>query len=283
MGQPSDPTPSASNVKIPSSTSAMASLPSNLSLANKVAIVTGASRGIGAGIAVELARRGAKLALVYRSDTSTPLAEKVAAQIKELGSTATLIQTDLNDVDCGKTIIQKTLQGLSVHEIHILINNAAVDPPLHKTIDFDTAFFEEMMNTNVRAPLLLVQALIPHLPSHSGRIINISSTLARFPGADLALYSSSKAALECLTRHWALELAKPHNLTVNNVALGWIDTESTALIPEADREPLLELPSAARRFGKVGEIADIVGFLASEGASWMNGDTVGASGGTVYM
>lgn len=121
----------------------MASLPSNLSLAKKVAIVTGASRGIGAGIAVELARRGAKLALVYRSDTSTPSAEKVAAQIKELGSTATLIQTDLNDVNCGKTIIQKTLQGLSVQEIHILINNAAVDPPLHKTIDFDPAFFEE--------------------------------------------------------------------------------------------------------------------------------------------
>ena len=121
----------------------MASLPSNLSLANKVAIVTGASRGIGAGIAVELARRGAKLALVYRSDTSTPLAEKVAAQIRELGSTATLIQTDLNYLDCGKTIIQKTLQGLSVQEIHILVNNAAVDPPLHKTIYFDPSFFEE--------------------------------------------------------------------------------------------------------------------------------------------
>lgn len=163
------------------------------------------------------------------------------------------------------------------------------------------------MNTNVRAPLLLVQALIPHLPPHAGRIINMSvlplpptpkiplssftnphppnssSTLARFPGADLALYSSSKAALECLTRHWALELAKPHNLTVNSVALGWIDTESTALIPEADRIPLMELPSAAKRFGKVSEIADVVGFLASEGASWINGDTVGASGGTVYM
>ena len=121
----------------------MTSLPSNLSLVNKVAIVTGASRGIGAGIAVELARRGAKLALVYRSDTSTPLADNVAAQIKELGSTAVLIQADLNDVDCGQTIIQKTLQGLSVQEIHILINNAAVDPPLHKTIDFDPAFFEE--------------------------------------------------------------------------------------------------------------------------------------------
>lgn len=122
-----------------------------------------------------------------------------------------------------------------------------------------------------------------HPPRTTEPSSHSSSTLARFPGADLALYSSSKAALECLTRHWALELAKPHNLTVNNVALGWIDTESTALIPEADREPLLDLPSAARRFGKVGEIADIVGFLASEGASWMNGDTVGASGGTVYM
>lgn len=121
----------------------MSSLPSNLSLANKVAVVTGASRGIGAGIAVELGRRGAKLALVYRSDASTPLAEKVAAQIKELGSTAILIQADLNSQDCGKRIIDQTLRGLSVQEIDILVNNAAVDPPLHKTIDFDPSFFEE--------------------------------------------------------------------------------------------------------------------------------------------
>ena len=121
----------------------MVSLPSNLSLANKVAIVTGASRGIGAGIAVELAKRGAKVALVYRSDASTPLAEKVADQIKDVGSTAVLIQADLNSLECGKTIIDQTLRGLSVQEIHILVNNAAVDPPLHKTIDFNPSFFEE--------------------------------------------------------------------------------------------------------------------------------------------
>ena len=121
----------------------MASLPAGLSLSNKSAIVTGASRGIGAGIAIELAKRGAKVALVYRSDKSTPLAEKVATQVRELGGTAVLIQQDLNTRDCGKIIIEKALQGLSVKEIHILINNAAVDPPLHKTVDFDHAFFEE--------------------------------------------------------------------------------------------------------------------------------------------
>lgn len=121
----------------------MASLPSGLSLANKTAIVTGASRGIGAGISIELAKRGAQVALVYRGDKSTTLAEKVAAQIRELGSSAILIQQDLNSLDCGKTIVEKTLQGLSTQEIHILVNNAAVDPPLHKTVDFDPAFFEE--------------------------------------------------------------------------------------------------------------------------------------------
>ena len=121
----------------------MVSLSSGLSLANKTAIVTGASRGIGAGISIELAKRGAQVALVYRSDKSTALAEKVAAQIRELGSSAVLIQQDLNSLDCGKTIVEKTLQGLSTQEIHILVNNAAVDPPLHKTVDFDPAFFEE--------------------------------------------------------------------------------------------------------------------------------------------
>ena len=119
------------------------SLPQSISLANKIAIVTGASRGIGAGISVELARRGAKVALVYRSESSTPLAEKVAAEIESLGSKAKLIRADLNSLECGRHVVAETLSGLGVEHVDILVNNAAVDPPLHKTVEFDPAFFEE--------------------------------------------------------------------------------------------------------------------------------------------
>lgn len=134
----------------------MTSIPPSLSLSNKVAIVTGASRGIGAGIAIELANRGAKVALVYRNDSSTPLAGKIAAQIQHLGSQATLIQADLESLECGRVVVNKTLEGLGVKYIDILVNNAAVDPPLHTTVDFDPEFFEKY-------------AVFPHFPLYQVR------------------------------------------------------------------------------------------------------------------
>ncbi|KAK6593957.1 hypothetical protein H4I96_10870 [Botrytis cinerea] len=232
--------------------------------AGKAAIVTGGSRGIGAGIALELAQRGANVAIVYHSDKSTPAAQKVASQIREFGSVASLVQVDLATLDAGRRVIDQALQGLNVKKIDILVNNAASYPPFLPVLELDGKLFDHEYMVNVRAPHLLVQALLPHIAEKDGRVINISSGLSRIGISNLSLYASTKAALECLGRQWAHELA-------------WGE------IPDEFRDAQVNGPSAAKRHGSVGEVANVVAFLASSGASWINGNTVSVSGGHVYI
>ncbi|KAM0140167.1 hypothetical protein ACHAQE_009485 [Botrytis cinerea] len=229
-------------------------LPPNISLKGKAAIVTGGSRGIGAGIALELAQRGANVAIVYHSDKSTPAAQKVASQISEFGSVASLVQVDLATLDAGRRVIDQALQGLNVKKIDILVNNAASYPPFLPVLELD------------------------------GKLFDQSSGLSRIGISNLSLYASTKAALECLGRQWAHELACPYKMTVNNLALGEIDTTvEGGEIPDEFRDAQVNGPSAAKRHGSVGEVANVVAFLASSGASWINGNTVSVSGGHVYI
>ncbi|XRM45829.1 hypothetical protein ABZX51_008903 [Aspergillus tubingensis] len=259
-------------------------LPPTVSLAGKAAIVTGSSRGIGAGIAIELAQRGAKVAIVYHADKSTPAAQKVANEITTLGGVASLMQVDLSTLDAGRRVIEKALQGLQVSRIDILVNNAAAYPPFLPVAELDGALFEHEFMVNVRAPHLLVQALLPHIAEKDGRVINISSALSRMGASNLSLFAATKAALECLGRQWAHELACPHKMTVNNVALGEIDTAiEGGEIPDEFRDAQIEGPSAAKRHGTIQEVANVVAFLASPGASWINGNTVSVSGGHLYI
>lgn len=109
-----------------------------------------------------------------------------------------------------------------------------------------------------------------------------SSTLARLPAGNLALYGSSKAALECLSRHWALELGKEYSLTSNVVCIGIVATHHVEDMQGEVKEALLELPSAERRFGTTEDVAQAVAFLASDGAKWINGDTIGVNGGSLF-
>ena len=166
-------------------------LPLELSLIGKSAIVTGASRGIGTGIALELAKRGANVALVYRADSSTLLVQHLADEITRLGSKATTIQIDLNELHCGHTVVSAAQGGLSVDKIDILVNNAGADTPPATSQEFDPSLFEKyalpsrcdsrikvkftfrIMNVNVRAPLLLLQSILPHMSPHGGRVINM--------------------------------------------------------------------------------------------------------------
>ena len=130
-------------------------LPPAVSIEGKAAIVTGSSRGIGAGIAIELAQRGAKVAIVYQSDKSTPLAQKVASRITELGGVATLIKIDLASLDAGRRVIDLALQGLSVSKIDILVNNAAGIPPFLPVAELDGALFDRQE--------LLYNDIFPHI------------------------------------------------------------------------------------------------------------------------
>ena len=147
-------------------------LPPSLSLAGKSAIVTGSSRGIGRGLALLLAQRGAAVAITYTSENSTAQAESLADEINAL-TRACIIKADLANLDCGPKIIQGALQGLGVDKIDILVNNAAVGPPPLPATDFDDKEYDTTTNINVRAPMLLVKELLPVLSQVDGRIINM--------------------------------------------------------------------------------------------------------------
>ena len=142
------------------------------------------------------------------------------------------------------------------------------------------------MDTNVRGPLLLVQALIPHLATEGARIINISSVATKYPVPGLNMYGTSKAALEALTRQWAIELAKKHQLTVNAINCGILDKEPNIVPSEAviqTRQGIMSITSAAQRIGTGDDLAQIVAFLASEGSRWINGQVICGNGGVTFF
>ncbi|KAL1617428.1 hypothetical protein SLS56_010971 [Neofusicoccum ribis] len=264
-------------------------LPPSLSLANKTAIVTGASRGIGAHLAFSLAQRGANVALIYTSDSSQPLAEKVAADIRALpGRKACLVQADMSAPDCGDKIVQGTLSGLATQSIELVVLNAAIGE--RTPLDSETsaaeqaAAFDRTFHTNVRGPALLVRALLPLFPTApaaANRIVAVSSLNARLHFAGWADYSASKAALESLTRSWARELAAPYRLTANAVVVGPTVTERAPPDPVA-RERAKGLATAEARLGSVRDVAECVGWLLAPGSAWVNGDCVGCHGGAVF-
>ncbi|KAJ5916821.1 hypothetical protein N7504_000836 [Penicillium tannophilum] len=258
-------------------------LPQTLSLEGKNAIVTGGARGIGAQIALELARRGANVAFGFQADSSKAKAQAIVETIQQLGRKAVAIQTELSRPNVGEEIVQQARQGLETEIIDILVNNAAADQAPGLCTQFDNDTFDRIMHVNVRAPMLLLKAAEPFLPKKGGRIISISASQARQPAGNMALYSSSKAALECLSRSWAAELGRRYTLTSNVVEVGVVETDFFVNHSEEVKEALRELPSAERRFGHVSDIAEIVAFLASDSARWINGDTIAGNGGTNYM
>jgi short-subunit dehydrogenase involved in D-alanine esterification of teichoic acids len=151
-------------------------LPPSLSLAGKSAIVTGSSRSIGRGLALILAQRGAAVTIIYTSDNSTAQAQSLAAEINAL-TRACIIKADLTDLDYAPKIIQGALRGLAVDKIDILVNSTARGPPPLPATDFDIKEYDITMNINVRAPMLLVQELLPALSTKDGRIINMCAKL----------------------------------------------------------------------------------------------------------
>ncbi|KAK4118442.1 dehydrogenase with different specificitie [Parathielavia appendiculata] len=243
----------------------------------KVAIVTGTSRGIGAGIAFELARRGAKVAGTYTSQGSEKAMEALIEKIDGLGngSQAIKIKADLRDPSVPKQILEQTFQAFGTN-VDILINNAGAElvKPLQEITVED---FASIYDLNVRGPLLMTQAVLPHL-RRPGRIINISSVGARYGFKDLSVYCSSKAALEGLTRCWAAELGAAGH-TVNAVNPGPVQTQLMENIPKEYIEMQKSQTPVENRIGTVDDIAQIVAWLASEESRWISGQVISASGG----
>ncbi|KAF4771216.1 hypothetical protein HAV15_012457 [Penicillium sp. str.  len=251
-----------------------------LPLQSKLAIVTGSSRGIGAGIAWELARRGANVCITYVSDNSKLLVEELRAKISQLPHKPITwaCQADLSMTTGAQEVITqlKTYFGSDDLQIHILVNNAATET-VNNMRSIGLEDYDKVFNLNVRGSMLMTQAVVPNL-APKGRIINLSSVGARAGFKDVSLYSASKAAIESFTRSWASELGG-NGTTVNAVAPGPVPSDMLDNIPKEIVDMQKATTPVEQRLGTTEEVARIVGWLAGPDASWVSGQVICASGG----
>lgn len=250
------------------------------SLAGKKAIVTGGSRGIGAGIALELAKRGADVLITYAS--SVKKAEDVSAQIKALGVDCIVVKAQGTDKNAPAEVVKAIVTAWG--RIDIIINNAAVGPDVFlEDLTYDV--WEETLDCNLRFPTFLVKAAMPHFGT-APRIVNISSVAARTGGKMYTPYTASKAALEGVTKVWAIELGQKYGATVNCVNPGPVATDmwngTDGDLQAAKSIKIQETPAAAR-VGTIDDIAQIVAFLSEEASRWTTGSTVNANGGWLFV
>ena len=242
-----------------------------MSLKGKRALVTGASRGIGAAIAKALAVEGADVAITY--EKSAEAAGEVVNAIRAIGRRSVAIQADSADAAAVQASVEKTVAELG--GLDILVNNAGI-LRLSPVKDISLEDVNALLNVNVRAPFIASKAALAHL-TKGGRIITIGSYFAdRVPTPVLGVYAASKSALVAFTKALARELG-PKEVTVNLVQPGSIDTDmNPSHGPSAET---LRQFMALGRYGKADDIANAVAFLASAKAQYITGSTLTVDGG----
>ncbi len=244
-------------------------------LQGRVALVTGASQGIGRAIALELAQTGAAVAIAARN--TEKLAE-VKAAIEAAGGQAESFVLDVSSEDSIKTTAKEVVAKLGA--VHILVNNAGVTHD-GLVLRMKSADWDMVLDTNLKGAFLLTQALLqPMMKARWGRIINITSVVGETGQAGQANYAASKAGLIGLTKSLAREFAS-RNITVNAVAPGFIKTDMTHALTDDQKSAMLGIVPLARA-GTVADIAAAVRFLASEEAGYITGHTLDVNGG-MYM
>jgi NAD(P)-dependent dehydrogenase (short-subunit alcohol dehydrogenase family) len=247
---------------------------------NKIALVTGGSRGLGKDMALSLAEKGIDIALTYHSNKEE--ADKVASEIESLGQKAYFFQLDAGDVKSFDDFLKQVTERLKTEtgsaNFDFLINNAgtALYAPFAETTEEQ---FDQALNIHYKGVFFLTQKALPFL-NDGGRIINISSGLARFSFPGSSAYGSMKGAVEVLTRYLAKELGS-RGIAANVVAPGAIETDFGGGRVRDDKDTNAQIASLTS-LGRVGlpdDIGGVVAFLCSEEAKWINGQRIEVSGG----
>jgi 3-oxoacyl-[acyl-carrier protein] reductase len=244
-------------------------------LAGKVAIVTGASKGIGAGIARSFGEAGAAVVVNYAS--SREGADKVVSQIKAAGGKAIAVQGDVSKSADVKKLFAETKTAFG--SIDILVNNAGVFDfaPLENVTEQE---FHRQFNINVLGTILATQESLNHFGPKGGSVINISSVTSANPVANSVVYSATKGAVDTITKALAKELAA-RKIRVNAIAPGGVDTEGAQRLGVigSDFEKQLVAATPLGRIGKPEDIAKLALHLATDDSAWLTGERITASGG----
>ncbi len=244
-------------------------------LSGKVAVVTGASKGIGAAIAKHLAEEGASVIVNYASSKAG--AEKVVDEITGKGGKAMAVQADVAKKADIERLFAETKKAYGA--VDILVNNAGVYE-LGNLEDVTEEHFHRQFNLNVLGLILSTQAAVKQFNSDGGSIVNISSIVSKITPAGSAVYSATKAAVDAVTQSLAKELG-PRKIRVNAINPGMVETEGThaAGILESDFRKQVESQTPLGRIGQPGDIASAAAFLASSDSDWLTGETIVIAGG----
>ncbi|WP_180539876.1 SDR family NAD(P)-dependent oxidoreductase [Nevskia soli] len=244
-------------------------------LKGKVAVVTGASKGIGANIAKSLAAEGAAVVVNYSS--SKEGVEKIVDQIVKSGGKAVAVQGDVSKAADVQRIFAETKEAFGA--LHVLVNNAGVYE-FGALPEITEEHFHRQFNTNVLGLLLATQEAVKHFGDEGGSVVNIGSTVSRLTPPGSAVYSATKSAVDAVTHVLAKELG-PKMIRVNSINPGMVETEGThtAGFIGSEFQNQLEAQTPLGRIGQPGDIGPVAVFLASADSGWVTGETLLASGG----
>jgi 3-oxoacyl-[acyl-carrier protein] reductase len=245
---------------------------------NRTAIVTGASRGLGAAIAMELAAAGLKVAVNFFN--SQAAADRVCEQIRGAGGVAEAFRADVRDEDQVALLVEEVRSSLGA--VDTIVLNATGHQPMPSIEEQTWQSYLDQLEFFLKSPLLLLQQVLPAMKRNKfGRIVQIGSEVVELGNPQFANYVSAKGAQLGQTRSWARELA-PHGITVNMVAPGWILTERHA---DAKREEMDAYVAGVpmRRMGQAADIGRMVAFLCSRGACFLTGQKIAVNGGNTLL
>ncbi len=244
-------------------------------LQDKVAIVTGSSRGIGASVARFLAASGARVTVNYTKNKER--GEKVVSEIQQAGGKAILVQADVTVLEQVQAMVTRTEKELG--PVDILVNNANMSFPVMPFVQFPWEGFEQKLLHEMKAAFFCCQSVVPGMIERKGGcIVNVSSGLSRVPGIGFVAHTSAKSALDAFSKALALELG-PHGIRVNVVAPGLTRTDATAHQPQEVKDAVAE-HTPMKRIAEADDIAGAVLFYCADWARFVTGTYLPVSGGS---